>query len=134
MPSDVAEGYLAFETRETDPTRRESDRRRRPVADRELHDPALARHLEVQLAGLRLGHELRKLREEGTEVLCLQPTKDDIAVMGNNFMSSRRRIEVLEQAQLSTARELRRRRRHLPKLPRAAKRRRAAATPQRKAA
>ena len=85
-------------------------------------------------SGRRLGRELRKLREEGTEVVCLQPTKDDIAVMGNNFMSSRRRIEVLEQAQLSTARELRRRRRHLPKLPRAAKRRRVTATPQRKAA
>src|SRR4051795_121598 len=30
-------------------------------------------------SGRRLGRELRKLREEGTEVLCLQPTKDDIA-------------------------------------------------------
>ena len=85
-------------------------------------------------SGRRLGHELRKLRAEGTEVICLQPTKDDIAVMGNNLMSSRRRIEVLEQAQLSMARELRSRRRHLPKLPRAAKGRRVAPAPQRKAA
>src|SRR4051812_1285899 len=85
-------------------------------------------------SGRRLGRELRKLREEGTEVLCLQPTADDIAIMGNNLMSGRRRIEVLEQAQLSTARELRAGRGRLPKLPRAGKRRRAAAAPQRKAA
>src|SRR4051794_9273113 len=85
-------------------------------------------------SGRRLGRELRKLREEGTEVICLQPSEDDLAVMGNNFMSSRRRIEVLEQAQLSMARELRARRRTMPKLPRASKRRRVAAAPQRKAA
>jgi NTE family protein len=85
-------------------------------------------------SGRRLGRELRTLREEGTEVLCLQPTADDIAVMGNNLMSRKRRIEVLEQAQLSTARELRAGRAHLPKLPRASRRRRVAAVQQRKAA
>jgi NTE family protein len=85
-------------------------------------------------SGRRLGRELRKLREEGTEVLCLQPTADDLAIMGNNLMSRKRRIEVLEQAQLSTARELRAGRGRLPKLSRASKRRRPAAAPQRKAA
>src|SRR3954451_16034269 len=38
------------------------------------------------LAGRRLGHELDKLREQGTEVLVLQPTAEDLAVMGTNFM------------------------------------------------
>jgi predicted nuclease with RNAse H fold len=85
-------------------------------------------------SGRRLGRELRKLREEGTDVLCLQPTADDIAVMGNNLMSRKRRIEVLEQAQLTTARELRAGRAHLPKLPRASRRRRVAAVPQQRKA
>lgn len=85
-------------------------------------------------SGRRLGRELRKLREEGTEVICLQPTAADLAVMGNNLMSSARRIQVLEQAQISAARELRAGRAHLPKLTGRSKRRRPAAAPQRKAA
>src|SRR4051794_5174376 len=85
-------------------------------------------------SGRRLGRELRKVREEGTEVICLQPGADDLAVMGNNFMSGRRRIEVLEQAQLSIALQLRAGRAHLPKLPSTTRRRRAAVAPQRKAA
>src|SRR3954451_21941782 len=85
-------------------------------------------------SGRRLGRELRRLREEGTDVLCLQPTHADRAVMGNNFMSSARRIEVLEQAQISVACELRAGRGELPKLPRTQTRRRVAAVPQRKAA
>ena len=83
--------------------------------------------------GRRLGHELRKLREEGTDVLCLQPTAEDIAVMGNNLMSRARRVEVLEHAAISTALQLRAGRGRLPKLPRAS-RRRTTAAPQRKAA
>lgn len=59
-------------------------------------------------AGRRLGHEAKKLREEGTEVLILQPSADDLRVMGTNLMSGARRTEVLEQAQRSTAAELRR--------------------------
>ena len=69
-------------------------------------------------AGRRLGHEVRKLREQGTEVLVLQPTADDLAVMGANFMARGRRVEVMEQALRSTARELHDLRGSVPKLPR----------------
>src|SRR5215210_7173740 len=44
-------------------------------------------------AGRRLNHEVRKLREQGTEVLVLQPTADDLSVMGTNLMSRARRAE-----------------------------------------
>src|SRR3954447_18958046 len=67
-------------------------------------------------AGRRLGHEVRKLREEGTEVLVLQPTADDLDVMGANLMSRNRRAEVMEMARRSTALELRSMRGRLPKL------------------
>jgi NTE family protein len=67
-------------------------------------------------AGRRLGHEVRKLREEGTEVLVLQPTADDLAVMGTNLMARGRRQEVTEQASTSVARELHRLRGQVPKL------------------
>jgi NTE family protein len=61
-------------------------------------------------AGRRLGREARKLRERGTEVLILQPTADDLAVMGTNFMARDRREQVIERAVRTTARQLRRRR------------------------
>jgi NTE family protein len=56
----------------------------------------------------RLGHEARKLRADGAEVLILQPGRDDCALMGLNLMSSARRVQVMEQARTSVARELRR--------------------------
>jgi NTE family protein len=59
-------------------------------------------------AGRRLAHEARKLRAEGTKVLILQPGRDDCALMGVNLMSGARRVEVMEQARMSTARELHR--------------------------
>jgi len=59
-------------------------------------------------AGRRLGHEARKLRAEGTDVLILQPGRDDCALMGVNLMSGSRRVQVMEQARKSTARELHR--------------------------
>jgi NTE family protein len=59
-------------------------------------------------AGRRLAHEARKLRGEGTEVLILQPGRDDCALMGLNLMSGSRRVQVMEQARKSTARDLRR--------------------------
>jgi NTE family protein len=84
--------------------------------------------------GRRLGHEARKLREEGTEVLILQPGRDDCALMGLNLMSGARRVQVIEQARKSTARELRRLR-GTQLLPAPATRRRtAAAKPARRAA
>jgi NTE family protein len=59
------------------------------------------------VSGRRLGHEARKLREEGTEVLLLQPTKDDVAGMGINLMARGRRVDVLERARRTTALALR---------------------------
>jgi NTE family protein len=58
-------------------------------------------------SGRRLGHEARKLRDEGTEVLLLQPTKEDVAGMGMNLMARGRRVEVLERARRTTALALR---------------------------
>ena len=59
-------------------------------------------------AGRRLAHEARKLRREGTDVLVLQPGGDDCALMGLNLMSGSRRVQVMEQARKSVARELHR--------------------------
>src|SRR4051812_11587579 len=67
-------------------------------------------------AGRRLGHEVRKLREEGTEVVVLQPTAEDLAVMGANLMARGRRVEVMEQATRTTALQLRELRGRLPEL------------------
>jgi NTE family protein len=85
-------------------------------------------------AGRRLAHEARKLRSEGTDVIVLQPGRDDCALMGLNLMSGARRVQVMEQARKSVARELHRLRgTHL--LPgRGRKRRAAPARPVRRAA
>jgi NTE family protein len=85
-------------------------------------------------AGRRLGHEARKLREDGAEVLILQPSRADCALMGVNLMSGSRRVQVMEQARKSTARELLRLR-GTPLLPsRKSGRRRASRTSARRAA
>jgi NTE family protein len=60
--------------------------------------------------GRRLGHEARKLREAGTDVLILQPTAEDLAIMGPNLMARDRREQVIERAVRTTGRQLRRRR------------------------
>jgi NTE family protein len=60
------------------------------------------------VAGRRLGHEARKLRDAGTKVLMLQPGADDVQVMGFNMMSGKRRVQVTETALKSTALALRR--------------------------
>lgn len=59
-------------------------------------------------SGRRLGHEARKLRERGTDVLIVQPSAADVAVMGLNLMARDRRAEVLETSYDSTVRALRR--------------------------
>jgi NTE family protein len=59
-------------------------------------------------AGKRLEHEAAKLRARGTEVLLLEPTADDLAVMGANYMARHRREQVLERARRTTAMRLRR--------------------------
>jgi len=55
----------------------------------------------------RLDHELEKVLASGTEVVCLEPTRDDVRVMGLNMMSSARRFEVADVARRTTAQELR---------------------------
>jgi NTE family protein len=58
-------------------------------------------------SGRRLGHEARKLREAGTEVLILQPGESDVRRMGLNLMARGRRVEVMEHARRSVALALR---------------------------
>ena len=60
-------------------------------------------------AGRRLGHEARKVRERGTEVVLLQPTAEDLAVMGPNPMSRARRHATIETAMRTTTAALRER-------------------------
>ena len=49
-------------------------------------------------AGRRLGHEARLVREGGAKVALIQPTVPDLKLMGTNWLSGRRRHEVIEQA------------------------------------
>lgn len=58
-------------------------------------------------SGRRLGREARKLRAEGTELLILQPTEEDVAGMGLNLMARGRRVDVMERARKTTALALR---------------------------
>lgn len=58
-------------------------------------------------AGRRLGYEAKRLRAEGTEVVLVQPVADDLAVMGSNLMSGRRRLEVTETATRTVTERLR---------------------------
>jgi NTE family protein len=51
-----------------------------------------------QAAGRRLGHEAKRLRAAGLEVILIQPTVLDLDVMGGNLMSSKRRHQVIETA------------------------------------
>ena len=85
-------------------------------------------------SGRRLGHEARKLREEGTEVLLLQPVEADLKVMGTNLMSRTRRVRVTESAVRTTTLELRRLRRGAAVLPPRSPARAAAAKPRRRRA
>lgn len=57
-------------------------------------------------AGRRLGWEARRLRSEDTRVVLLQPLAEDLAAMGGNLMSTRRRHQVLELAQRTVAWQL----------------------------
>jgi NTE family protein len=80
-------------------------------------------------AGKRLGHEARKLREEGTDVLLLQPSVDDLRAMGPNLMAGGRRTAVMESAGRSASRELRRARDEGHRLPGRRRRRPRATAP-----
>jgi NTE family protein len=59
------------------------------------------------ISGRRLGREARTLREEGTELLLIQPSAEDVAEMGLNLMARGRRVAVLERARKTTALALR---------------------------
>jgi NTE family protein len=58
------------------------------------------------VAGRRLGREAHRLRERGTRVVLLQPTAEDLGVMGANLMDGRRRHRVIELAIDTVARQL----------------------------
>jgi NTE family protein len=58
-------------------------------------------------SGRRLGSEAKKLRARGTEVVLIQPTAEDLAVMPRNLMSRANRNPVIEMAQRTTAAQLR---------------------------
>ena len=58
-------------------------------------------------SGRRLGREAKVLRARGTEVVLVQPTNADLAVMGTNLMSRRRRHQVIERALETVADQLR---------------------------
>jgi NTE family protein len=55
-------------------------------------------------SGRRLGSERRKLVAAGTEVVLIQPTREDLAEMGPNLMSTRNRNPVIRTA-IRTVRE-----------------------------
>jgi NTE family protein len=60
-----------------------------------------------QAAGRRLGSEAKRLREAGHEVMLIQPAARDLAAMGSNLMSARRRSEVIRAAVSSVTEQLR---------------------------
>jgi NTE family protein len=59
------------------------------------------------LSGRRLGNEAKQLRADGTEVVLIQPIAEDLAAMGRNWMSGRRRHRVIETAMRTVADQLR---------------------------
>ena len=58
--------------------------------------------------GRRLAHEARKVRGLATEVVTIEPTNEDLKVMGRNLMSAKRRQEVIETAERTVLEQLRR--------------------------
>ena len=60
-------------------------------------------------SGRRLGYEAKKVRATGTDVVLIQPTEDDLQLMGRNLMSRERRHDVIELAARTVAEQLRER-------------------------
>jgi NTE family protein len=54
----------------------------------------------------RLEREERKVRRFGTEVVIIEPTAEDHAVMGRNWMNAERRQDVIDTAEQTVARQL----------------------------
>jgi NTE family protein len=57
-------------------------------------------------SGRRLGHETKKLRAAGTEVVLVQPLREDLEAMGPNLMRRGNRNTVIEVARRTVARQL----------------------------
>jgi NTE family protein len=79
--------------------------------------------------GRRLAYEARKLRDEGTEVLILEPSSRDLTAMGPNLMARGRQAAVIDQARLSMVEEIARLRREGRVLPGEARATRTGAIP-----
>jgi NTE family protein len=79
-----------------------------PLTSRATPDGPLERLTALtRLSGRRrLEHELRKVRGFGTEVLLLEPTAEDLAGMGLNWMNAERRQAVIETAQRTVGEQL----------------------------
>src|SRR3954468_4528488 len=58
------------------------------------------------LASWVLDREVRSIRASGTQVLVLEPTAEDLSVMGSNSMDPARRSRVAEQARSTTIQRL----------------------------
>ena len=58
------------------------------------------------LASWVLEREVRAIRSSGTPVLVLEPTSEDLAVMGNNAMDPAKRSAVAQQARSTTVQRL----------------------------
>ena len=73
-----------------------------PMSSLQAANPrTLAQRLALQMrqaAGRRLGHEAKRLRAAGIEVILIQPSVVDLDVMGGNLMRSDRRHQVIETA------------------------------------
>jgi len=64
-------------------------------------------HVFRRTSGRVLGSEAKLLRAAGAEVVLVQPTDEDHAVMGANLMSTRNRNAVIRTATSTVARQLR---------------------------
>lgn len=67
---------------------------------------SLGRLVFNRQSGRRLGREAHRLRDQGTEVVLVQPTGPDLEAMGINLMSKENRNEVIATAQETTASQL----------------------------
>lgn len=77
-----------------------------PTSSRDSVGALPGRLLRAQ-AGRRLGHEAKRVRAGGAEVVLLQPLAEDLEVMGENLMAARRRHAVIERARQTMAWQLR---------------------------
>ena len=75
---------------------------------RALDPTAAARLILHRASGRRLGHEAKKLRAAGTEVVLVQPLGEDLEAMGLNLMSGKDRNRVIEVARRTVASQLER--------------------------